>query len=316
MKIGFYICWNKGSLEGSGNVLGDELFAESMCRFLGRIKTVKNCKVYAPNDLPSGKLDLMVYLNDTPPNPGWAGKHLLYIQNARPEGADKFLREFHKLGYDGYAFVSSRLLEIHKKTGRDGIYLPFGVDTEFFYPRQQDRSYVFEVAYVGNDIKGEQRTLRYLYPAVDFNFGLYGTWNSFRRFQFWKNRPYQAKFFRISKGKIPQNDVPVLYSSAKINLNCTAQDCVDWDVITLRTLEVLACGGFLITDKVPMAEKELSDCVVFTEGGADLTEKIKYYLANAVERKRVSGNGYEYVLKRASLKVRMDALYRYVDSIL
>jgi len=284
--------------------------------FLGRIKTVKNCKVYAPNNLPSEKLDLMIYLNDTPPNPAWAGKHLLYIQNARPEGAGEFLLEAHKLGYDGYAFVSSRLLEMHKERGRDGIYLPFGVDTDFFYPRQENSNYAFEVAYVGNDIKGEQRTMRYLYPAVDFNFGLYGTWSSPHRFKFWKNRPYQTVFFRISRGKIYQNDVPVLYSSAKINLNCTAQDCVEWDVITLRTFEVLACGGFLITDKVPTAEKEFSDCVVFTEGGADLTEKIKYYLANAKERKRLSGNGYEYVFKRASLKVRMDAFYRYIESIL
>ena len=32
MDIGFYIIWEKNSLKSTGNVVGDELFAESLCK--------------------------------------------------------------------------------------------------------------------------------------------------------------------------------------------------------------------------------------------------------------------------------------------
>jgi len=258
----------------------------------------------------------MVYFNDTPPNPDWARKHIIYIQNARPEGADRFLSDCHKLGYDGYAFISNKLLAIHLQSGYSGIYLPFGVDTEFFYPRPPCMPHMFDVSYVGSDIKGEERTIRYLSPAAKFNFGLFGNWRLPHRYKFWKNKPYQRLFAKIARGKIAQEDVPSLYSNSKINLNCTAQDCVDWDVVTLRTFEVLACKGFLITDRVPLAEKELHDCVVFTNGGNDLVEKIAYYLAHPEERARIAENGYRFATNYASIKSRMAFFLKYCEGIL
>jgi spore maturation protein CgeB len=305
MRIGFYIQWPKGSLSSRGNVLGDELIADSMCRTLLKMEGVDSCELYAPNYLPDRMLDAMVYMNETAPQRSWAKRHFLYMQNAYNEGSEKALKRYQQIGYDGYAFISNRLLEIQRQNGLPGIFLPFGVDTEQFSPKPKDARYAHDVSYVGNDIKGEERTLKYLYPAVDFNFGLYGTW-------LFQQRPYQIKFASISKGKIPQEDVPILYSSSKINLNCTAQDCVDWDVITLRTLEVLACKGFLITDRVPIAEHELKDCVVFTDGGEDLRKKIAYYLERPEERERIAQNGYEYVLRNASITSRMKYFLSYL----
>ena len=120
----------------------------------------------------------------------------------------------------------------------------------------------------------------------------------------------------MSRGKIPQEKVPILYSSTKINLNCTAQDCVDWDVITLRAFEVLACRGFLITDKVPIAEKAMQGCIVFTDGGDDLKEKIEYYLSNEKEREKIADRGYEYVLKNATIDSRMNELFNYLSQMI
>jgi spore maturation protein CgeB len=184
--------------------------------------------------------------------------------------------------------------------------------------------YSFDVAYVGNDIKGETRSSRFLLPAQDFNFGLFGNWQNpqlslRRRLMFWKPHEkiptYRQVFFSQSKGKIPQDDVPVLYSSTKINLNCTHQDCVDWDVITLRTFEVLACRGFLITDKVPVAEKTMQGCMVFTEGDKDLKDKIRYYLENETERLKIAQKGYEYTTRFATLEMRMKELVSYLESL-
>lgn len=322
MKIGFYLRWPKQSLNSSGNVLGDELYGDSMCKSLVSAGLAAEAELYAPNHLPASKLDVMIYLNDTPPQTEWASRHVMYIQNAYGEGSDKRLREFHGFGYDGYAFISHKLLEVHRRSGHEGIFLPFGVDTSCFYPRPIEQRYSFDVAYIGNDIKGEERTSRYLLPAVQFNFGLYGNWPArpFHRRRFWKNFEryprYKSVFHKISRGRIPQEDVPILYSSSAINLNCTAQDCVDWDVITLRTLEVLACRGFLITDKVPSAERDMGDCMVFTEGGQDLVDKIAYYLEHISERQQIATIGYEYVKKFGSIDARMVELAGYLETIL
>jgi spore maturation protein CgeB len=91
---------------------------------------------------------------------------------------------------------------------------------------------------------------------------------------------------------------------------------VDWDVITLRTLEVLACRGFLITDKVPSAERTMDDCMVFTDGGQDLIDKITYYLEHTTERHAIATVGYEYVKKSGSIDARMAELAGYLETIL
>ncbi|HBN10206.1 MAG TPA: hypothetical protein DD435_16730 [Cyanobacteria bacterium UBA8530] len=320
MRIGFYLKWEKGSLGRSkGNVLGDELYAESLAKELNLLPEVTGAEVYSPSHLPEQPLDVMIYMNDTAPDEMLARKHLLYLQNAYGNGSDLKLEELRAHRYDGYAFISQTLLSLHRAAGYEGLFLPFGVDAENFSPRPVDPKFSFEVAYVGNDIKGPERTNAYLFPALPFDFGLFGNWLLPRsRFRIWKNwgQPeYRKRFAKISRGKIPQEQVPVLYSSAKINLNCTAQDCVDWDVITLRSLEVMACDGFLISDRVPSAEHLLGDYAVFTDGGDDLGRKIDYYLLHEGERRLRAEAGGRFVRDNFSMGSTSRNLLRYLKEL-
>jgi spore maturation protein CgeB len=321
MKIGFYIQWPKDSINSKGNVLGDELIGEALVRSLRKFPEVEWCELYAPNHLPDHPLDFMIYMNENEPVKSWARRHVLWMQNAYGEGSSAVLQKFQSRGYDGYVFISAKLLCLHQSDGYSGIFLPFGVDTALFRPVPKESRYAFDVAYVGSDIKGEERTNRYLVPALAFNFGLFGNWkNAKSKLRFWQNwqemPQYKKEFARISRGKIPQEDVPILYSSACINLNCTAQDCVDWDVITLRTLEVLACKGFIITDRVPVAEKELAGCVVFTDGEDDLVDKIRYYLDHPEERDAIASKGYHYIQENATIDRRAELFFAYLKEML
>lgn len=322
MHIGLFMKWDKGSLYTKrGNVLGDELLGESICRSLERISSVKEAKLYAPNALPKEKLDYLIYLNDSEPLTKLADKHVLYLQNGYGEEAEDIVRRFQAKNLDGYIFFSQRLLEIHERLGGSGSFIPFGVDTHFFKPTPHRSDLAYEVSYVGNDIKGVSRTMKYIYPAINYNFGLYGNWKIPKaRFKVWKNwfqlvEPYQREFEVLSKGKVPQEDIPALYSSSKINLNCTLQACVDWDVITLRTFEVLSCGGFLISDRVPSAVKFLSDYVVFTDGGDDLKNKIEYYLTHENERQEMANAGQAYVMKHATIDARAIEIVNYLGTL-
>lgn len=322
MNIGFYIKWDKFSIHSNGNVIGDELWGEALCKSINKQFQEVNAELYAPNYLPKEKLDVMIYLNDIAPINNLAHKHILYLQNGYGVEAEEIIKNLVKHNYDGYVFFAKKMKEIfdtHYGTV-ESLFLPFGVDTDVFYPMEIKNEFQFDCAYIGNDIKGENATMKYLYPAINFNFGLFGNWKIPKaRFRIWKNfakkAPYKKPFEKISKGKIPQEDVPTLYSSTKINLNCTLQDCIDWDVITLRTYEVLACKGFLITDIVPSAFETMKECMIFTTGSDDLKEKIAYYLSHQEERLQIAKNGYEYVIKNASIDTRSEELINYVKVI-
>lgn len=321
MNIGMYIKWDKFSINNNGNVIGDELWGETLCRSINRQYKDIKAELYAPNYLPKEKLDVLIYLNDNKPIGNLARKHILYLQNGYGREAEIIIKELVENDYDGYVFFSKKMQEIYEeKYKKNSLYMPFGADTNFFYPREKIAKFNFDCSYVGSDIKGEKATMKYLYPAVDFNFGLFGNWKINRhRFMIWKNftkkPPYKKVFDKLSLGKIKQEDIPYLYSSSKINLNCTLQDCIDWDVVTLRTYEVLACKGFLITDMVPSACKTMQECMVFTSGGDDLREKIRYYLSNDAKREEIAQNGYEYVVKNASIDARVKELITYIKGV-
>lgn len=333
MRIGFRI--NKRNAIGKkrGNVLWEELYANSMCKYLSRLNEVESVWVYSQANPPKEKMNYMIYMNDNLPNFSLSEKNILYLQNWYWEWSDRKLDELYSRKYDWFAFISKELLDIHNKNCvtknlNNGIYLPFWADLELFYPREKLDKYAFDVSYIWNDIKWIERTEKYLYPAVNYNFWLFWTRYRFRlwslmeillyRTKYYKmclKPKYKKEFEKISKWKIPQNDVPILYSSSKINLNCTLQDCVDWNVITLRTFEVLACKWFLISDKSEIAEKELKNCVVFTDWWEDLIKKIDYYLSHPKEREKIAENWYNYVKKYCNIETQVKTLFNYLKSL-
>jgi spore maturation protein CgeB len=319
VNLGLYIRWPAGSLARPGrNTLGDELLSLSLCRELAQLPGVASCRLYSPDSPPETRLDALVYMNETPPRAAWARRHVRYMQNFYDRGSDLMLRDSYRWPYDGYAFVSEKLLAMHRRGGRDGLFLPFGADTALFRPVPPEPAYAFDAAYVGNDIKGG-RTADFICPALAFNFGLYGNWDPSHGWKLWKYLrpapPHRASLKKIARGKIPQEKVPALYSSSAVVLNCTAADAAAWDVISHRALEALACGAFLITDRVPAAERELAGCAVFTDGGADLADKLRFYLARPAERAAIAGRGRAYVLEKAPLALRARALLDYLGGL-
>ena len=63
-------------------------------------------------------------------------------------------------------------------------------------------------------------------------------------------------------------------------------------------------------------EEELKGCVVFTEGYADLRDKIRYYLAHEDERRAIAQKGYEYVTGRSQSAASLaERLYTYLKEV-
>lgn len=343
MKIGFFNEHGKNNIGKDTNaktqfIIGDEVLALTLIKSLKEIDETIEGAVYSPDCPPTEKLDIMVYMAmiNAKPNPDWAHKHVLYLQIGLPSYILENQMKEHL--YDGYICYSQDLIEKYRHIWGDALYLPFCVDSNDYYPAEYDKNYDYDVTYVGGSWKDDDRIEKYLYPAAKFHLGLFGSWKIQRkdykcefnlkiflkhlfrfninpaRREFKKFKIYQiiTELTNLCKGLLPQEKAAALYSSSKIVLNFGTSKIVEDNTITLRTYEVLACKGFLISDRTPIAEELLKDCVVFTDGGKDLERKIKYYLKNPEERKQIAENGYKWVMKNATKEMIAKILYEYL----
>lgn len=88
-------------------------------------------------------------------------------------------------------------------------------------------------------------------------------------------------------------EMPLIFHNSKINLNITSRSIRSG--IPLRVFDVLACGGFLITNYQPELEEFFtpgSDIVVYSDI-SELVDLVHYYLLHEEERKKIAKNGYQ-----------------------
>jgi len=136
-----------------------------------------------------------------------------------------------------------------------------------FYPQPTAR-YAHLVTFVGNDIRGPRVNCRYFVPALPFGLAIYG------------HKQWAPPLGSACRGKLPESDLPKLYSSAKVTLNAHIEEHIRHDTINLRIYDALACGGFVISDRVASLPAEFGDSVACTEGYEDLWAKLVRFLAD------------------------------------
>lgn len=94
--------------------------------------------------------------------------------------------------------------------------------------------------------------------------------------------------------------MPVIFHRSKININISLR-CIT-SGISLRVMDVLAAGGFLVTT----ATKEIEECFVDGKDLAiahtpeEMIEKTAYYLEHEEERKEIARNGQKKVFEKFS----------------
>lgn len=89
--------------------------------------------------------------------------------------------------------------------------------------------------------------------------------------------------------------MPKIFHNSKINLNITLRSITSG--IPLRVLDVLGCGGFLLTNYQPeIAEAfENGKELVMYESKEQLRELCGYYLSHEEERQEIAANGYKRI---------------------
>ena len=100
-----------------------------------------------------------------------------------------------------------------------------------------------------------------------------------------------------------------IFHNSKINLNITLRSIKSG--IPLRCLEIMACGGFLLTNFQSDFLRHFipDEDFVFYESKEDLLQKIDYYLSHDAERTAIARSGYEKVSRHHNYDIIFEKIF-------
>lgn len=89
--------------------------------------------------------------------------------------------------------------------------------------------------------------------------------------------------------------MPLVFSESKINLNISLRSIHSG--IPLRVLDIMACGGFLLTNRQPELADYFAEGIEFAafESIEECVDKVHYYLAHEEERRQIAQAGQKKV---------------------
>lgn len=116
----------------------------------------------------------------------------------------------------------------------------------------------------------------------------------------------------VCKGVDYQKEMPLIFANSKINLNITSKTIQTG--ISQRILDILACGGFCLTNyqaEIPMYFEDGKELVMY-ESMEDLLQKTEYYLSHEEERTAIARAGQRKVHEFFTIEKRIHDLLKIV----
>ncbi|MDD3413395.1 MAG: DUF3880 domain-containing protein [Lachnospiraceae bacterium] len=104
-------------------------------------------------------------------------------------------------------------------------------------------------------------------------------------------------------------EMPLVFHNSKMNLNITLRSITSG--IPLRALDIMACGGFLLSNYQPELAENFVDgeeLVLYT-GMDDLLRKVDYYMNHKEEREKIAKAGYEKIKNEFSYQKKLNQLF-------
>lgn len=104
-------------------------------------------------------------------------------------------------------------------------------------------------------------------------------------------------------------EMPYVFAGSKINMNISLRSI--YSGIPLRCLDVMGCGGFLMTNFQEdfLRHFKPGEEFVYYESIDDLLAKTQYYLSHESERADIARAGQEAIKKHHTFKVRMQEIF-------
>jgi spore maturation protein CgeB len=109
------------------------------------------------------------------------------------------------------------------------------------------------------------------------------------------------------------SEMPLVFKTSDINLNITLRSIQRG--IPLRAMDILGCGGFLLTNyqEDMLQFFEPGRDFVYYESRQDLMDKVGYYLEHEDERRSIAENGLKKVQAEHTLEQRIEEILAIVE---
>lgn len=105
------------------------------------------------------------------------------------------------------------------------------------------------------------------------------------------------------------SQMPLVFRESKINLNISLRSIHSG--IPLRVLDIIACGGFLLTNRQPEIEEYFKDGeeIAIFDSMEECLDKIRYYLRHEEERAQIAEAGRRKVKEIFSYEAGIERLF-------
>lgn len=277
------------------NVQGDELVARSWIKSLSKRIEVHSVDLNGNNDY-----DITISFSPLIHQNCKSRVNILYLQNVFPKPAWPGTVEMfhiHKSKYDAFIFPSDG---IKNACESNGLVCQFATDTDLFYPDSDDK-FNFNTCFVGNNIRNSDTTNKHILCAEKFGLAIFGNPSS------WNNKNCY--------GKITIEDERKLYSSSKICLNAHLDEHLQYGSFNFRIFNILACKGFIVSDRSKYLEDEFGECMVFADDQQQVIQQIDYYLNNPQETIKYRENGYNKITNYHTFDHRINNLIEWIKTL-
>ena len=176
-------------------------------------------------------------------------------------------------------------------------------DPDVFYPKYNE-DYKEDILFVGKTRSVYRQIVKDMFKT-GHDFSLYG--GGWERF-------IDKKYI---KGEFIPNDIlNQYYSSCKILLNDHWDYMRDLDFPSNRLFDALACGTFVISDKIDSAKDLFENTVVTYEDADDLDKKLTFYLENEDARIELKEKGRRIVLSKHTFDHRVEEILETLKNII
>jgi hypothetical protein len=279
---------------------GDTAFARAVARQLERLGHPSNIVVHAERDDPVAlRADVALHIVGTrrlPLRP--AQLNLLWIIS-HPDA----VRAGRCAAYDLVFVASEPFVEhLREQVGIPVMALHQATDPELFHPEAGAAGP--ELLFVGNS-RNRHRPVLDALAGTSHDLAVYGG--------NWRPELLDPRFLRGDW--IANDEVHRAYATAAIVLNDHWPDMRDEGFISNRIYDVLASGGFVLTDPVAGLDAEFDGAVATWTDADDLRASIERYLADPGLRQSMSERGRAAVLARHTFAHRAKFLVEAAGSL-
>lgn len=190
--------------------------------------------------------------------------------------------------YDYVVTNKSYIIDEMKKLGaREVLFVNNSYEPTFHHPRnltmQNIRDFGGDVVFVGAWEEERCQSLCYL-ADHEIRVRVFGTGR-------WRKYKHYSPNLIIEERTLKGEDYCMALQASRISL-CFLRK-MNYDVQTTRTVEIPACGGFMLAERteehLAMFEEDME--AAYFSSNEEMLEKCRYYLENAEERRKIAQRG-------------------------